>query len=91
MTQKEMVRKCISICAYHIKRLGEHGSDDVYTLTPNQWNPHSMCFAQNEDNMVDWEGNIINRQHRASILLEDIEDDQAMTSGIQVNKKPMST
>jgi hypothetical protein len=39
-----------------------------------------MCFAQNEDYMVDWEENINIRQHRASKMLEDIEDDQAMTS-----------
>ena len=31
---------------------------DVYVLTPERWNPHTDAYARNEDNIVDWEGNL---------------------------------
>ena len=31
---------------------------DVYVLTPGRWNPHTDAYARNEDNIVDWEGNV---------------------------------
>jgi hypothetical protein len=36
-------------------------SDDVFLLTPDaeNWNPHSDAYARNEENMVDWEGNMV--------------------------------
>ena len=31
---------------------------DEYVLTPERWNPHTDAYARNEDNIVDWEGNV---------------------------------
>lgn len=49
---------------------------EVLKLTPDahDWNPHSDVFARNEENMVDWEGNMIEAKHRTRILMEDIPD-----------------
>ena len=33
-------------------------SKEVYFLTPPRWNHHSDAYAQNEESMLDWEGNI---------------------------------
>lgn len=49
-------------------------SDEIYVLTPTNFNPHSTSYAQNEDNMVDWEGNIIEKRHREPILLEEVQE-----------------
>ena len=34
-------------------------TEDVYLLTPDQFNPHHVAYALNEDATLDWEGNII--------------------------------
>jgi hypothetical protein len=37
--------------------------DDVFLLTPNGiWNPHSDAYVKNEENMLDWEGNMVEKQ-----------------------------
>ena len=33
-------------------------SKEVYLLTPSQWCPHSDAYAQNEESMLDWDGNM---------------------------------
>ena len=40
--------------------------DDVLVMTPesHSWNPHSDVYAQNEDNMLDWEGNMLESHHQ---------------------------
>lgn len=58
--------------------------DDLYTLTPTKFNPHSRAYARNEANMVDWEGNLIERCYRDPILLDDVPDDFAMASALQI-------
>jgi hypothetical protein len=38
--------------------------DDTYLLTPNgHWNPHSESYSKNEENMLDWEGNMVEKRH----------------------------
>lgn len=59
-------------------------SDQVYTLTPSQWNPHSTSYAHNEEHMLDWEGNMIARKHRISIMLDTVDEDKFMTSALQI-------
>jgi hypothetical protein len=40
----------------------------VYLLTPNGvWNPHSDSYSKNEEMMTDWEGNMVEKQHRKTI------------------------
>jgi hypothetical protein len=60
--------------------------DDVYLLTPNgAWNPHSDAYARNEENMLDWEGNMVKKQHRKQILLSEIQEDTAMASAAMIS------
>eukprot|EP00957_Ditylum_brightwellii_P035346 2680983-Ditylum_brightwellii.AAC.1 len=34
-------------------------SDNIYLITPSKFNPHDDGYAVNEDNMLDWEGNMV--------------------------------
>jgi hypothetical protein len=58
--------------------------EELYTLTPTQFNPHSTSYAQNDASMVDWEGNMIEQRHRNPILLEEVPEDIAMASALQI-------
>jgi hypothetical protein len=61
--------------------------DDVYLLTPNGiWNPHSDSYSKNEEMMTDWEGNMVEKQHRKTILLSEIEEDHAMAAYSMISK-----
>jgi hypothetical protein len=53
-------------------------SEEVYMLTPTNFNPHDDAYAANEESMMDWEGNMIEKQHRTQIILSDIEEDESM-------------
>ena len=48
--------------------------DNIYLLTPEVFNPHDSSFAHNEEQMVDWEGEISHKDDRQRILLEDVPD-----------------
>ena len=58
--------------------------EEVYILTPDCWNPHSNAYATNEDSMLDWQGEMVEKRDRRTILVEDIEDDQAMAASLYV-------
>jgi hypothetical protein len=60
-------------------------SEDIYLLTPSIMNPHCDSYATNEENMLDWEGNMIERKDRVQILLSDIQEDVAMAASVQVS------
>ena len=49
-------------------------SDNIYLLTPEDFNPHDDSFAHNEVRMVDWEGEIAHEDDRQRIMLEDLPD-----------------
>jgi hypothetical protein len=53
-------------------------SEEIYLLTPSRFNPHDDAYAANEGSTLDWEGNIVERQHRSTVLLNDIEEDESM-------------
>jgi hypothetical protein len=53
-------------------------SEEVYLLTPTNFNPHDDAYATNEESMMDWEGNMIEKQHRTQIILSEIEEDDSM-------------
>jgi hypothetical protein len=57
---------------------------EVYMLTPSRWNPHQDAFATNEESMIDWEGNLIEKIHRKRIILSDIADDTAMAASVKI-------
>ena len=48
--------------------------DDVLVMTPqsHSWNPHSDVYARNEENMLDWEGNMLESHHQPRILVEEL-------------------
>lgn len=54
-------------------------TEDVYVLTPPQWDPHSDVYARNEENILDWEGNIVPERDRPKILLNDVPEDTLMS------------
>jgi hypothetical protein len=61
--------------------------DDVYLLTPNGiWNPHSDSYSRNEEMMTDWEGQMVEPQHRKEILLSEIPEDHAMTVSAMISE-----
>jgi hypothetical protein len=62
-----------------------NGAEEVYLLTPSKWNPHCDAYATNEENMLDWEGNMIQRKDRTQILLETIPEDIAMAASVYVS------
>ena len=49
--------------------------DDVYVITPDKWNPHCTSYSDNEENMLDWEGNMVEKRDRVRILMSDIPTD----------------
>ena len=65
-------------------------SDEVYLLTTSRWDPHQKAYSTNEDSMLDWEGNIIDKSNRRqTILLAEIEEDTAMTASVQIGSIEM--
>ena len=42
-------------------------NDEVYVLTPPNFDPHNEVYAKNEADMLDWEGNMIQPQHRRQL------------------------
>ena len=55
----------------------------VYILTPARWDPHLDVYVHNEDNMLDWEGNMKEPKHRNQwLVLDEIPDDEAMASSL---------
>ena len=53
-----------------------NNATEIYTLTPMRWNTHTDAYAQNEESIVDWEGNIKDKSNRdIKIVLEDVGDE----------------
>ena len=45
-------------------------------MAPTRWNPHTDAYTQNEESIVDWEGNIKDKSNRdIKIVLEDVGDE----------------
>jgi hypothetical protein len=59
-------------------------TEDIYLLTPSRWNPHDNSFATNEDNMLDWEGNMITKKDRVQVLLLEVAEDTALAASMQI-------
>ena len=61
--------------------------ENILLLTPNgPWNPHCDAYAHNEESMVDFEGNMIEKQHRKQILLSEIEEDPTFCTDYSISK-----
>jgi hypothetical protein len=60
--------------------------NNVYLLTPNgPWSPHSDSYSKNKENMLDWEGNLVEKEHWKQILLSEVEEDVAMASAASIS------
>jgi hypothetical protein len=59
-------------------------SDDIYLLTPGDFNPHESAYALNEDSMLDWEGEMVERRQRQQILLTEVQE-SCLTATTQVS------
>ena len=60
--------------------------ENVYILTPLTWNPHSDAYTFNEEPMLDWEGNMKEKDLcETRGVLEDIEDNDAMASALKIS------
>ena len=48
-------------------------------MTPRgqNWDPNSDVYAQNEENIIEWEGHMIDPNHRTCIMLEDLPEADA--------------
>jgi hypothetical protein len=66
-------------------------AEDVYLLTPSTMNPHCDAYATNEDNILDWEGNMVQRRDRVQILLSDIPEDAAVTASVEISRAEART
>jgi hypothetical protein len=60
-------------------------SEDIYLMTPPQFNPHDDAYAANEANTIDWEGNVVEPKHRTEVLLSEIEEGENMTVSAAVS------
>jgi hypothetical protein len=64
-------------------------SEEIYLLTPSQFNSHDNAYAANEGSTLDWEGNIVERQHRSTVLLTEIEEDESMNISATLSGPPI--
>eukprot|EP00957_Ditylum_brightwellii_P181752 13845823-Ditylum_brightwellii.AAC.1 len=51
------VFSCFSISKPSIEEVDT--SVNVYTLTPNRWNPHVKQYTNCEQNLINWEGKVM--------------------------------
>ena len=47
---------------------------DVYILTPCKWNPHDTAYQNNEEQMLNYKGEMTDPKHCQRIILSDIPD-----------------
>jgi hypothetical protein len=67
-------------------------AEDVHLLTPSRMNPHCDACATNKENMLDWEGNMMQRKDRAQMLLSKTPaEDVAMAASVQVSSVEAKT
>ena len=53
--------------------------DNIYMLTPSRWDPHDPVYRLNEESMMDWRGEMVEKKHRRQqVLLSDITANASM-------------
>jgi hypothetical protein len=58
--------------------------EETYVLTPSKWDPHQNAYASNEENMLDWQGEMVEKKYRKRILLSEIKEDEAMSVSMTI-------
>eukprot|EP00957_Ditylum_brightwellii_P100140 7631232-Ditylum_brightwellii.AAC.1 len=59
-------------------------SKNMYTLTPNRWNPHVKQYANCEQNLINWEDKVLGKTIEMKIILADIPDNEGMASSMMI-------
>ena len=61
---------------------------DVYMLTLTIWNSHSDHYVHNEENMLDWEGNMKEKKDwiQWRIVLDELKEDTRMVSSLFIRE-----
>ena len=54
--------------------------EDVYMLTLCRWNHHNSAHASTKESLLDWQGNMVEKNRRQKILLEDVEENVNIAS-----------
>ena len=63
-------------------------TEDILVMTPQgqNWDPNSDVYTQNEENMTDWEGNMVEPHHCVLIIIEYLpEVDNAMVASAVIS------
>jgi hypothetical protein len=60
-------------------------TEDIYLLTPSRWNPHDDLYATNEENMLDWEGNMVTKKDRVQVILSEVAKDTALAASVKIS------
>ena len=65
--------------------------EEVYLLTPTNWDPHTPVHSQNESNMVDWKGDVVEPKYRKRIVLplNDGDDDDGVEQSAVISQVEM--
>ena len=60
-------------------------------LMPNtfNWDPHSDVYARNEENMVNWEGNMIEESEQITINITNLKNDEDLVVTMKVTEAEM--
>ena len=69
-------------------------TEDILVMTPQgqNWDPNSDVYALNEENIIDWEGNMIKPRHWTRIIIEYLpEIDNAMIASAIISESESET
>ena len=63
-----------------VEALDAYETDEkILILTPiGDFNPDDSAYAKNESSMLDYEGNMVEKQYRKQILLSELPEDNPM-------------
>jgi hypothetical protein len=64
--------------------------ENIYMLTPTRWDPHDQAYRHNEDSMMDWQGEMIERKYRRQVLLSDVTLDVVLEASLCVSSAEAS-
>ncbi|CAJ1938202.1 unnamed protein product [Cylindrotheca closterium] len=62
-----------------VEQLNDADPNHVYMMTPEEFDPHKSSYAQTEDHLVNYDGEVADARNRSKLLISDIEDDPTMT------------
>ncbi|CAJ1952671.1 unnamed protein product [Cylindrotheca closterium] len=62
-----------------VEQLNDVDPNHVYMMTPEEFDPHKSSYAQTEDHLVNYDGEVADARNRSKLLISDIEDDPTMT------------